>query len=118
MAIISLNGMEFYAFHGCFEEEQVIGNRYIVDVSIDYNSSQAEKTDNLFHTINYVEVYNVIKTEMDKKSRLVEHLTSRILNSISESFQEIKTITVTVHKLNPPTSGKTESISVTLSQNN
>ena len=28
--IIEIEGMEFYAFHGCFEAEQIVGNKFIV----------------------------------------------------------------------------------------
>ncbi len=47
MSTIALEGMEFFAYHGCFEEEKIIGTRFIVDLYIDADTSEAEKTDDL-----------------------------------------------------------------------
>ena len=64
MSIISLEGMEFFAHHGCFEEEQIIGTKFIVDFYYESDTAEAEKTDDLDVTINYQSVYNIIKKEM------------------------------------------------------
>ena len=34
MGIININGIKVYAYHGCMEEEAIIGGNYIVDVKI------------------------------------------------------------------------------------
>ena len=41
MSIIAIEGMEFKAFHGCFEEERVIGNKFVVDVVLEANTEEA-----------------------------------------------------------------------------
>jgi hypothetical protein len=40
MGMISVEGMEFFAYHGCFAEEQVIGTRFIVDFYFETDTSQ------------------------------------------------------------------------------
>ena len=42
MGIISLEGMDFFAYHGCFTEEQIIGTHFIVDLHLETDTSQAE----------------------------------------------------------------------------
>jgi dihydroneopterin aldolase len=102
MGRIILENIEFYAYHGCFTEEQIVGSKFLVTVKFDYNSMEAEKTDSLSKTINYQEVYVLIKKEMEQKSRLLEHVASRIADAIKNNFHEAEKISVKVTKINPP----------------
>lgn len=111
MSIISIHGMEFYAYHGCFEEEQIIGTHFLVDLEIDVNTTIAEQTDDLSKTVNYQSVYSVVKREMSIKSKLLEHVAWRILNAIAAEFP-ISQAEITIKKLNPPLGGKIDHVSV------
>ncbi|OYT12618.1 MAG: hypothetical protein B6I19_09430 [Bacteroidetes bacterium 4572_114] len=73
MALISLEGMEFFAYHGCFSEEQIIGTRFVVDLYIETDMKEAEESDKLSKTINYQDVYLMVKEQMMVKSKLLEH---------------------------------------------
>lgn len=116
MGIISIKGMEFFAYHGCFREEQVIGTRFLVDLVIDTDTGQAEINDDLKKTINYQSVYKIVRTEMQQKSHLLEHVARRILDSVYSNHPEIKHLTVIVTKLNPALAagGKVREVSITL----
>jgi 7,8-dihydroneopterin aldolase/epimerase/oxygenase len=114
MATISITGMEFHAYHGCFKEEQVIGNIFIVDVFLETITTDAEITDDLHKTVNYAAVYSLIKKEMEITSKLIEHVARRILDSIIRSFPQIISIELKVSKMNPPVGGKVDRVSVTL----
>jgi dihydroneopterin aldolase len=59
MSRIALEQMEFWAYHGCFTEEQVIGTRFMIDLYLETDTSKAELSDNLNDTINYQSVYKV-----------------------------------------------------------
>ena len=54
MGTILLEGMEFFSFHGCFKEEQIIGTRFIVDLVVDVDTMVAEQSDSLHDTADYV----------------------------------------------------------------
>jgi 7,8-dihydroneopterin aldolase/epimerase/oxygenase len=114
MATISISGMEFHAYHGCFKEEQIIGNRFIVDIQFDTDTTEAEITDNLSKTVNYAAVYSLIKIEMEKTSKLLEHLAKRIMDAINVTFPQITKAELKVSKMNPPVGGKVDCVSVTL----
>lgn len=116
MSLIAVEGMTFRAYHGCMEEEQVIGNTFVVDLYIDTDTSLAEKSDNLEDTADYAEAYNIVKKEIEIPSKLLEHVARRIIEAIKNSFPEIETIEVKVAKMNPPINGQAESVSVTLSE--
>jgi dihydroneopterin aldolase len=115
MALIALEGMEFFAYHGCFSEEQIIGTRFVVDLYIETNTKEAEESDILSKTINYQEVYLLVKEQMLIKSKLLEHVGRRIINTVLEEYPEIEYAEVKVSKMNPPLGGKLGSVSITLS---
>ena len=114
MSMISIEGMEFWAHHGCFEEEQIIGNRFLVDVHFEADTSLAERSDHLSDTVNYQQVYRIIQQEMEIKSKLLEHVARRIAEAIRKEFPGIGHLEVKVTKMNPPLGGNVGAVSVTL----
>ena len=112
MAIISIEKMEFYSYHGCFEEERKIGTWFNVDLSMEVDTSKAELSDNLEETVNYQEVYAVVKREMMISSNLLENVARRIINAVKKEFPAVSYAWVKVKKMNPPLGGKMESVSI------
>jgi len=116
MGLIQLEEMEFYAYHGHYKEEQIVGNRFLVDLSIETDMETAARTDDLRDALNYQSAYEIVKVEMQKKSHLLEHVATRILNSLFQNLKGVKKATVKVSKINPPLGGKTRAVSVTISR--
>ena len=116
MARLELENMEFYAFHGHYPEEQTIGSKYSVDLIIDTETGKAEKSDDLNDTIDYSEIYGIIKKEMQKPAQLMEHLAGRIIDSVKNNIKYSGQVTVKVSKLNPALGGKIEKFSVILTR--
>ena len=116
MGLIHIENMEFYAYHGHFKEEQIVGNRFLVDLSIETDMQMPAKSDDLNDALNYQMAYNVVKEEMQEKSHLLEHIAGRILDGLYDNFDTIKRAEVKVSKMNPPMGGKMERVSVTLSR--
>jgi len=116
MGKIMLEGMEFFAYHGCYKEEQLIGTKFIVDLEVEYNTASAEESDHLHDTLNYQEVYRIVKREMEIRSKLLENVARRILNSLKEAFPEAGKTTLKIAKVNPPLGGKVKQVSCVLSQ--
>ena len=112
MGLIVIENMEFYAFHGHYREEQIVGNRFIVDLSIETEMSVPSKSDNLKDAVNYQQAYQIVKAQMDRKSYLLENIAGRILNALYEEMEGIKKVKVKVSKLNPPIGGRVGSVSV------
>ncbi|MBZ0242030.1 MAG: dihydroneopterin aldolase, partial [Bacteroidales bacterium] len=54
MSVISIEGMEFFAYHGCFAEEQLIGTWFVVDLFMHVDTTAAEQSDKLQDTVNYM----------------------------------------------------------------
>lgn len=102
---VELVNMEFFAHHGCFSEEQIIGNKFIVNFWADANFEKPRESDNIEDALNYQEVYNIIAKEMKQKSHLLEHVAGRILTAIKEKYPFIENAQVSIDKLNPPLGG-------------
>jgi dihydroneopterin aldolase len=114
MEIIELHGMEFFAHHGYYHEEQLIGNYFYVDITVEADLSKAIESDCLEDTINYQQVYDLVKREMEIPSRLLEHLAGRIVNTLYTNIPDIKQLSVKVTKENPPLGGKVKNAIVQL----
>ena len=112
MSSIVLEGMRFYAFHGCFAEEQAIGTHFRVDVAFETDTSKAQRSDNIADTVSYLDVYQAVKREMMEPSHLLEHVGDRIGEAILIQFPAIEHIRVKVSKLNPPLGGQLDAVSV------
>ena len=112
MATIAINDMRFYAHHGCFEEERKIGTHFRVDMVFETDTSRAEVSDNIADTVSYLDVYHVVKREMEISSHLLEHVARRVGESVKREFPTVVSVRVKVSKLNPPLGGQMESVSV------
>lgn len=108
--------MEFFAYHGCYKEEQVVGNQFVVNLKLETNSKMAVKTDKLTDALNYQQAYEIVKEEMRINSNLLEHTCGRVLDALFSEFDSLTKATVKVSKLNPPMGGKMDRVSVTLSK--
>ena len=114
MSVISIEGMEFFAYHGCFKEEAIIGTKFRIDLFLKSDTRKAEVSDELSDTVNYQRVYAFIKEEMQTRSKLLEHVGRRILNRLKKEFPEVNAATVKIRKLNPPLGGKMDFVAVEL----
>ena len=99
---ISLNDVRLYAFHGVMEQERRVGGEYSVSLRVHYNIYKAMMTDDVADTLNYAELLAVVKSEMAKPSKLLEHVAGRIGEAVFRQFPQTKAIELTVTKLNPP----------------
>ena len=115
LGLIELEEMEFYAYHGCFKEEQVVGNRFLVNVSLETECALATQTDDIQDALNYVTIYELVKEQIMQNSHLLEHLTKRIIDTIMAKFPNVIKLKVKVSKMNPPMGGQMRCVSVTLS---
>lgn len=114
MGLIQIENMEFYAFHGHFKEERIVGNKFLVDLTIETDMKVPAESDNLKDAVNYQKVYDIIKSQMGMKSHLLEHIAGRIIDAIYAEMQGISKVTVKVSKMNPPMGGKIGSVSVVM----
>lgn len=114
MGLIQIEGMEFYAFHGHFMEEQIVGSRFLVDLTIEADLEKPAESDNLRDAVNYQQAYKLIRIQMDQKSHLLENIASRILDALYSEMTGIRKATVKVSKMNPPVGGRVNCVSIVM----
>lgn len=114
MGIIEIEGMKFYAYHGHFAAEQIVGNYFEVNVRIETECRTAALSDKLEDALNYQAVYETIQEVMKVKSALLENVAHRILDALYQRFDSIEKARLKISKLNPPMGGEISRVSVTL----
>lgn len=114
MGSIRLKNIKIYAFHGCLIEEGQIGSDYIVNLKVKANLKKASKTDELFHTVDYVLLQNIVRQEMAVRAKLLEHVAKRIIDSVLKHSVMVDEVKVSVAKKNPPIGGDVAEVSVTM----
>lgn len=116
MGEIHLEDMEFYAFHGHFKEEQIVGNKFLIDLSIEADLEKASRTDKLEDTVDYQLAFSLVKQEMEKNSNLLENIAKRILDSIHDNMKGVIKARVRIRKMNPTMGGHINSVAVIMSR--
>ena len=112
MGKVILNGIRVYAFHGCMEEEELIGSDYIVNLEVETDMQKPTDSDLLEDAVDYVQLNAVVKEEMLIRSRLLEHIAKRIIDRILKQFPMVKNVEVKVAKQTPPIGGDVREVCV------
>jgi len=106
---IFLKGMNFYAYHGAIKEENLLGQRFVVDLEIECDEP---KFDDLKETVDYTEIYKKTKYIVENfKFKLIEILAKEIGKTILED-KRVKSVFVRVEKVSPPIKGIIDKVGV------
>ena len=112
MGLITVEGIRVFAYHGHLPEEAVLGGHFIVNVWVEADTSEVEKTDDLKHTVDYVKIIAIVKEQMAIRSNMIEHSAKRIVDAILTLYK-VQKVTVEVEKVLPPIDATFDKISVT-----
>ena len=113
---ISLEGLEFHAYHGVYPHERSSGNKFEVDVIVETEIEDSAFQDDLRGTINYEDLYAIVKEEMEKPSKLLETVAHSIAEIVLRKFTSAKNAEVKISKFNPPIGGVCKKASVVVSR--
>jgi len=109
---IVLRDMVFYAYHGVFDAEHELGQRFEVDVELHLDLRSIGKSDDIDLTINYVDVYTIVKDQVEEQDfKLVEGLAEAIAAELLSSY-ELEGVVVRVRKPHAPIGGVTGGVEV------
>lgn len=110
---IFVNGMEFYGYHGLFPEENKLGQRFYVDLTLELDLTAASNTDDVNESIDYGHVYRVTEAIVEGKAkRLVETVAEDLAQKLLTSFEKLSACTVKVIKPDPPIPGHYQSVAI------
>ena len=124
MYTISLNNLEFHSFHGFYQEENLIGNTFLVEIVVELNDnseierrslSGAEVSDfeELTATVNYETLFQIAKEEMAIPRKLLETVVKSIYDRIKLLNPNIHSIEVSLTKKHVPIEGMVGNAKVT-----
>ncbi len=113
-ATVKVENLKIYAFHGCMEEEKVIGSDYIVNICATCSVGKKAFEDEIEGTVDYADLARIVKREMYIRSKLLEAVVNRIINCCFDEISVLDQISVTVSKLNPPINADVDSVSVSI----
>jgi dihydroneopterin aldolase len=99
---IFLKDLRFHAFHGVMPQERKVGGDFLVSLRMGYDISKAMWTDEVSDTLNYAEVYALVRKEMEQPSALLERVAGRIAEALFASDPKILSIDLWLTKVNPP----------------
>ena len=109
---IVLRDMVFYGYHGVFEAEREIGQRFEVDVELHLDLRSIGRADDIELTINYVDVYTVVKEIVEEQEyHLVERLAEAIADQILTAY-DVEAVVVRVRKPHAPIGGISAGVEV------
>ncbi len=111
---ISLNNLEFHSFHGFYQEENLLGNDFVVDMFVEI-SDEVFETENLATTVNYEILYSIIKEEMSNTQKLLESVVKNIYDKVKKIHPSIKNIEISLRKKHVPIPGMVGEAKVTYS---
>ena len=115
MITVALHGAEFFAKHGFYPEEQLLGCKFLVDISVGFIPAGDLHQDNLSNTVNYERLYHIAAGQMQYPKKLIETLAQAIVEDIKKEYPYIENAEVRIRKLNPPLKGRVDHSSVTIS---
>jgi dihydroneopterin aldolase len=111
---IILENIVFYAYHGVLLQERVVGNEFVVNLKIGVDLMKAAQSDSPDDTINYADVYEEVKKQMEIPSKLLETAAYRIIQSLKQKYALIESIEIKLSKRNPPMGAQIDSASIVI----
>ncbi|MFI3320361.1 MAG: dihydroneopterin aldolase [Rikenellaceae bacterium] len=103
---IELREMEFRAFHGCYDMEQKVGNRFSVNVVVTAPLGEVAASDDVTKAVSYLTVYEIVEVQMCRTQRTIEAVAVNVIEAIKGQYPEVVSVKCEVSKLAPPLGGK------------
>lgn len=112
---IALHNCAFFARHGVYSEEEVLGQRFFVDAVLTVDGGQSLANDDLQGTVDYGAAFRVIeKIILGKRHYLIEALALDVAKALCAEFPMVERAEVTIRKPNAPVQGVLDHVSVTV----
>jgi dihydroneopterin aldolase len=101
MMTIHLQDLIFFAGHGVFPEEEILGGEFVVNVKVYFTPVQP-LIQEISDTLNYAEIFDVVQKIMMEPTPLLETLAQKIGYQIIEKFNMAEEVFVKIDKSHPP----------------
>ena len=110
---IRLKGLSFFGYTGALDTEKRHGQFFLADVTLGFMNLPGIETDRLEDTVNYAEVFSIVKGVVEKERfDLIERLAGEVASGVLSGFPTIDAIEVTISKPQAPIAGTFESMGI------
>jgi 7,8-dihydroneopterin aldolase/epimerase/oxygenase len=110
---IQLNGMAFYGYHGHLPEEKSLGQRFVIDLTLTADITEAAQTDALAATVDYTAVFALCRKIVEgDRHRLLESLAARVLQGVLDGFPRVTRAHIVIRKPGAPIAGVFDHVSL------
>ena len=111
---IEINGLSLYTHHGVTAAEREIGQRLLIDLTLEVGEVDATVTDLVEDTVDYGEVCNTVSLVAQQRSyKTLERLSTAIADRLLADYS-IEAVSVKCAKPEPPIALPVEEVSVTV----
>jgi len=103
MDAIHLEDLAFYAYHGVYDEEARLGQRFHVDLTCWLDLTSSSVSDDYADTVCYGTLAKAVeKTVTTTRFNLIERLAGAVANTLFETDSRIQKARVRIHKPGAP----------------
>lgn len=96
---IIIENLEIFGYHGVFEEEAFLGQKFIVDARLYLDTRPAGQTDDLTQSLDYGEVCQFIKKLVEtERYMLIEKIAEEIASGLLLTYDLLQKVEITVKK--------------------
>lgn len=96
---IILEGMVFFGYHGTLPEENTLGQRFVVDVTLHLDLRPAGEADDLAATVDYSEVHRQVRAIVEGPPlKLIEAVAEQIAATVLAEHPIVQAVQVRVRK--------------------
>jgi 7,8-dihydroneopterin aldolase/epimerase/oxygenase len=101
MLILDLSNLRFYAHHGLYKEEKILGGEFEVNITI-WHKEKSMPVMHIDDAIDYTKIYSLIKERMQNPTPLLETLVTTITQEILTKFSMAEEVKISITKIHPP----------------
>ena len=114
---IEIRGLEVFAHHGVYEEEQRLGQRFIVDAVLKLDLSAAGSGDELADTIDYGSVARQITALLQRENyQLIERAATVTAEELLNMDEQVREVTIRLAKPWAPIGLPLQSVAVEITR--
>lgn len=112
---ISIRRIGVFAYHGIYEEEGRLGQRFYISVDAHLDLRPAGRADDLEKSVSYADIAaRVQEIAVGQRYQIIEALAEAVADDLLRAFPLIEDISITVEKPAAAVAAILDSISVTI----
>ena len=114
---IFVSGLSIHARHGVMEHETEVGQRFVIDLELTADLSEAARTDHLSDTVSYASVVATATAAFKNTNyKLLERAAGAVADAILSHFPRIRAVKITVHKPHAPIAAIFDDVGIMLTR--